>query len=108
MNWAEWFLVIVGVVMTLSLATCAVLCCFFSVRLKVESCDEVQQQIGYRAAISNLRSDAWWFSEDPATMNLLIDLSDGVKADEARMRWRKYRQGSFDTRTQQSKTEPKE
>ena len=36
-----------------------------------------------QAERSNLRGAAWWFSESPATMQLLLDLSNGVRAEEA-------------------------
>lgn len=51
------------------------------------SADE-QYRIGREAERSNLRGAAWWFSESPATMQLLLDLSNGVGAEEARAKWR--------------------
>lgn len=36
-------------------------------------------------------SDSWWFSEDPATMNLLVNMARGLDVSEARERWRAER-----------------
>lgn len=53
-----------------------------------------------RCAVWNeVANDAWWFSEDPATMRLLQDLSGvgrqtPMGVSEARERWRKARESS--------------
>lgn len=51
------------------------------------SADE-QYRIGREWERSKLRGAAWWFSESPATMQLLLDLSNGVGVEEAREKWR--------------------
>lgn len=47
-----------------------------------------QYRIGREWERSKLRGAAWWFSESPATMQLLLDLSNGVGVEEAREKWR--------------------
>lgn len=65
------------------------------VRLVVSLCrpspadiGDEQYLIGRSAERDRLRGAAWWFSESPATMQLLLDLSNGVGAEEARAKWR--------------------
>jgi len=38
---------------------------------------------------NRLLQDAWWFSESPATCDLLRDLGNQVSVSEAREKWRK-------------------
>ncbi len=42
-------------------------------------------------ALANLRQNAAWFSEDPATMCLIQDLAEGADTYVARERWRAAR-----------------
>lgn len=56
-------------------------------RWKVE-----QQGIGQRLVRDRLLRNAWWFSEDKATMDLLVALAtDGQNIDQIRDVWRKAR-----------------
>lgn len=41
-----------------------------------------------------MHSDAYWFSEDVPTMNLLKRLADGECVSEAREKWRRDRQNT--------------
>lgn len=46
---------------------------------------------GFKLSQERLIGDSWWFSESPATMQLLRDLASGVNVSVARDTWRKSR-----------------
>jgi hypothetical protein len=43
---------------------------------------------------NRLHQDAWWFSEDKPTMDLLMDLAHGTDVSSARDKWQKARMGN--------------
>ena len=59
---------------------------------QVERLIDIGNLRGRRWSQNTLRSSAWWFSEDPVTMQLLMDLTQLTEWD-ARDKWRRARAG---------------
>jgi hypothetical protein len=92
MNWSEWFLVVTGAIVIAFGAVCICVLAIGWLGEYFERTHGPSYEAGREFERYRLMSDSWWFSESPATTNLLQDLArDGASVYAVRERWRKAR-----------------
>jgi hypothetical protein len=91
MDWSRWILVAFGVVFLACFAVVAVLWCIACIwEFRYEPHRRSFNE-GREDARNRLKMDAWWFSEDVTTMNLISWLADGGEVWDVRDKWRDER-----------------
>lgn len=87
-------LIILATIGVLTLASCAVI----GIAVFLDWIKDVYQyrsnasyQAGQEHRSQRLENDAWWFSEDETTCDLLLNLAKGMRVSEAREIWRQKR-----------------
>jgi hypothetical protein len=80
------FLCMLGVVLVVVTA--------FAVNLRVTAHNDRRRQDGASDERRRIAGDAWWFSEDVPTMNLIHRLSRSRDTDGVRRMWREEREAS--------------